>query len=266
MGIERINQTFRRSGADGRPAIIGYLTTGFPTQESFLESVSRLFESGVDILELGVPFSDPVADGAVIQKAGDKAISLGITLRRTLELAGEIRRTQSRPIVLMSYFNPIYRLGFERFVKSAIESGVDGVIIPDLLPEEATKEIEIARDHDFALIFLAASNGSDQRLKSALSKSTGFLYALGLEGVTGERKDLDPRVLNFLGRLKELRAQEGGTLPIAVGFGISRGAHVAALRSLADGVIVGSAFVRRAAESPDAVEEFARELVTAAAG
>lgn len=242
----------------GKTAFIAYLMTGHPDVERFLASVDQAFAAGADILEMGVPYSDPVADGPVIQAAGEAALRNGIDLARALELAGTLRARHEQPILLMCYLNPLHVYGFDRFLAEAKRRGVDGVIIPDLPLDEADAYLRAARAAGLALVLFAAPNAPDERLRAVLRETTGFLYVLGLEGVTGERAALSDRLRGILDRLRALRG--GAAPPLAVGFGVSRPEHFAELSRMADGVIVGSALVRRAGESPAAVGAIIREL------
>lgn len=260
-GVARIGDSIGEARTNRRQAaLIAYLMAGYPDHGGFLASARSAFGAGASVLEVGVPFSDPVADGKVIQSAGEVALRNGVTLRKTIGMVATLRRETDRPIVLMSYLNPILSMGFERFVDSALAAEIDGVIVPDLLPDEAASEIEIARSRGFALVFLTASNATDDRLGLAMAKTTGFLYSLALAGVTGERESLDGGLLPFVGRLRRIRETCPAKPPIAVGFGVSKPEHYALLRDEVDAVVVGSALVRRSATAPSAVGEFIRSL------
>ncbi|RMH58147.1 MAG: tryptophan synthase subunit alpha [Candidatus Hydrogenedentota bacterium] len=262
-GIEAIRRAFLRAeGTPAKAALIGYLTAGYPDPREFLDLVETAFDAGLDLLELGVPFSDPVADGKTIQASSEAALRAGITLTKTLEIAGRIiERVPEKPVVLMSYLNPILRMGIDRFFGALKSKGVAGVIIPDLIPDEAEAVRDAASRHERALVFLVAPNSTTERRKKILRASTGFLYAIGLEGVTGERDDLSADSAEFLQTLRKERGEVGrGDLPIAYGFGVSRPEHFRELARHADGVIVGSALIRRAAESKESLAAFLRTL------
>lgn len=262
-GVAAVESAFDRG-----KALIAYLVAGHPSIAASRECVAAACESGADLVEVGVPFSDPIADGKVIQAAGEVALKNGMTLRRAIEMVSDLRARLATPMVIMSYCNPILRMGAggARFIDEARSAGVDGMIVPDMIPDEATEMTATAAERAFAFVPLAAPNARDERLERICRCATGFVYAVGLEGVTGERDRLQDSIGPFLDRLR--RAEErvrgsGRRKSIAVGFGISSSNHVRALAPKADGVIVGSAVVRRAAESPEAVGRFIRELKAA---
>ncbi len=260
-GVRSVEAIFERG-----KALIAYLVAGHPSVAASRECIQAAIEGGADLVEVGVPFSDPIADGKTIQAAGEIGLRNGMTLRRSLELIAEIRRAHSTPMVVMSYYNPILRLGCDNFVKEAMNHGVDGMIVPDMIPEEAGDLAAASTARDFAFIHLEAPNSGDTRLEYICRSSTGFIYCLGLEGVTGERDSLQDSIGPFLSRARkaeERTREKGKKKAIAVGFGVSRPEHVRKLSGLADGVIVGSAVVRRAGESPEAVARFIRELKSA---
>ncbi|PIU47645.1 MAG: tryptophan synthase subunit alpha [Candidatus Hydrogenedentes bacterium CG07_land_8_20_14_0_80_42_17] len=259
-GVSAIESAFERG-----KILIPYLVAGFPDEKSSLECMKAAFNAGADMLEIGVPFSDPIADGAVIQHAQDRALRNGMTLRKTLRLAADLaadqKKTVSKPLILMCYYNPILHFGIERFVDSALESGVDGVIVPDLVPDEAELLIESARKKNFATVFLAAPNSSEKRLRLISKSSSGFIYALGLEGVTGERDKMSDKLSTFVENIRSIDKSENKKAHrVGIGFGVSKPEHFKMLSAIADGVIVGSAVVRRAESSPQAVREFIEEL------
>lgn len=248
--MNRIASAFQK-----KPALIAYLMAGYPTIDDSVDCIAAAIDSGADIIELGIPFSDPVADGKAIQAAGERALLNGMTLARSLDIVSRIRsKFDATPILMMSYLNPLYRYGVDRFLRDASE--IDGLIIPDLVPDEGEEIKRQAAAHDRALVFLAAPNASQARLERVANESTGFIYALGLEGVTGERSSLSTSVKPFVERVRMTKT----TKPIAVGFGVSKREHVIELGQIADGIIVGSALVRRAGESSKAVGDFVREL------
>ncbi|MFN8454109.1 MAG: tryptophan synthase subunit alpha [Anaerolineae bacterium] len=251
-GIERIQSAF----TTGRPAFMPYSVLGYPTRQMGLEVIHTLVEAGADLLELGVPFSDPLADGPTIQAATQKALENGTTLRGCLAQVRELRQQgMETPALLMGYINPVLAYGMEKFVADAATVGVDGFIVPDLPPEEAAELEAACAQHGLALVYLLAPTSTPERIRLAAEKSQGFIYLVSLTGVTGARSELPPDLAEFVARV---RAQTG--LPLAVGFGIGNGEQARAVGRLADGVIVGSALVKRAAESVERVRELAIEL------
>lgn len=236
----RIDRRFQELRARKEKALIPYITAGDPDLATTQELVWAFEKAGADVLELGVPFSDPLADGTTIQRASQRALEHGCTLKAVISAVGRIRERSQVPLVLMSYVNPILRMGAQEFATRAGHAGVDGVIIPDLPPEEAQ---EIARCCDASgihMIFLAAPTSTDARLRHIVEASRGYIYYVSLKGVTGARDTLEAGLEASLARLRRLTDK-----PIAVGFGISTPAQAATVARLADGVIVGSAIVER---------------------
>ncbi|MCS7043835.1 MAG: tryptophan synthase subunit alpha [Bryobacteraceae bacterium] len=247
---ERIARRFEAARAEGRPALIVYLTAGDPCPERTPSLALALERGGADILELGVPFSDPIADGPVIQQASDRALKAGTTVERVLEIAAEIRRRSEIPIVLFSYLNPLLRYGFDRLCGDARTAGVDGVLVTDLSVEEAEEPAESLRRHGLDRIFLAAPTSTDRRLDLVARYSSGFVYVVSRTGVTGARDTVNRAVEDLVRRLRARTP-----LPLAVGFGISRREHVEEVGRYADGAVVGSAVMRVVDESADGVLE-----------
>lgn len=238
--MSRIAHTFTRLRGQGRKALIPYITLGFPHLESALELVPALVEAGADLVELGVPFSDPLADGATIQAASQKALENGMTPRLALEQIARLRaRGLQVPLIWMGYYNPILQMGIEVFAQQAAEAGVDGVIVPDLPPEEAHDLQQVLRSCGLDLIFLLAPTSGEDRIRAVAQRASGFLYLVSVTGVTGARDHLPPDLPQLVQRVRRYTE-----LPLAVGFGISRPEHAAAVGRLADGVIVGSALLR----------------------
>lgn len=247
--MSRIDKTFERLRSKKEAALIPYIMAGDPYLERTEELVLTLAQSGADIIELGVPFSDPIADGPVIQRAGQRALKWKTSLRDILKLVSVIRRKTEVPLILMTYANPILKLGEDHFILEAVSAGVDGVIIPDLPPEEGRPFMSLAEKQGLDVILLAAPTTPSARLGLISRQTRGFLYYVSLIGITGAR----------LGGLQEIRARvlELRRLtpkPIAVGFGVSTPQQVAALSRVADGVIVGSAMVRLIEEQMDRPE------------
>jgi tryptophan synthase alpha chain len=244
--MSRIREAFTRRGTLGGKAFVAFLTAGDPSLERTVDAAREMEAAGVDVLELGVPFSDPLADGPVIQRASERALRRGITLARVLGAARAIRARSALPLLLFSYFNPILRYGLDRLAREAADSGVDGVLVTDLPPEEAGDWIRVAREAGLDTVFLAAPTSSDARLRLVAEVSRGFVYAVSRTGVTGEGEALPDDAALLAGRLKALTEA-----PVALGFGIATPAQVAAAAALAEGVVVGSALVRFLEESPD---------------
>jgi tryptophan synthase alpha chain len=243
MSAERANSTriskrFAELRASGEIGIVAYITAGDPSLDATLKFVLVLAEAGADLIELGVPFSDPLADGPTIQRASERALKAGTTLAGVLDLVRRIRQSSQVPLVLFSYYNPILQMGLEKFANTAASAGADGVLATDLTPEESEEYRRILLRHHLDTIFLGAPTSTDERLAKIAACSSGFLYLISRTGVTGA-KDALPDDLPAL-----LRRARGVTqLPIAVGFGISLPGHVSVLGGLADAAVVGSALV-----------------------
>ena len=242
--MNRIHQTFQRLRTKNETALIPYIMSGDPSLEQTGDLVAEFERDGADLIELGVPFSDPIADGPVIQRAAARSLRSKTSLKDVLTLVDGLRRRRVRiPILLMTYYNPILKFGEERFVKEASAAGVDGLIIPDLPPEEAAGLLTPAQRAGLDLIFLLAPTSTPARIKKAVSVSTGFLYYVSLTGITGARMQGTETIKKQLQLIRSLM-KRGDPLPIAVGFGISTPDEAAAVGRLADGVIIGSALVR----------------------
>jgi tryptophan synthase alpha chain len=250
-----IAEAFARAKAEGRAALMPYLTLGYPTPGLSLELVEAAVAGGADLVELGIPFSDPLADGPTIQRATHLALQQGMTVPRCLEMAAELRARGVRvPLLFMGYLNPILAYGIETFVQDSAQAGINGFIIPDLPPEEAS-EIEAACRHSgLALVYLLAPTSTEERVALVAERSQGFVYLVSLVGVTGARDALPPGLVEFVGRVRQ--ATE---MPLAVGFGISTPAQARRVGELADGVVVGSAILRLV-EDEAAVKQPARKV------
>jgi tryptophan synthase alpha chain len=256
----RIAKRFAELRATGELGIVAYITAGDPTLTATRDFVLALAEAGADVIELGVPFSDPLADGPTIQRASERALKSGTTLAGVLSLVRQIRQSSQVPLVLFSYFNPILQMGLEKFAAAAVEAGADGVLVTDLTPEESAEYRQILQAHHLDTIFLAAPTSTDERLVKIAACSSGFLYVISRTGVTGA-KDALPDDLPALLR----RARSFTKLPIAVGFGISLPGHVSVLGGLADAAVVGSALVSEIekAASPEVAATALRARVRA---
>ncbi|MCZ6677647.1 MAG: tryptophan synthase subunit alpha [Candidatus Poribacteria bacterium] len=236
--MNRIEAKFKELGARGESAFMPYICAGDPTPEISRKLVLTLEAAGADLIELGVPFSDPIADGPTVQKASERALANQISLQQIIDLVRGLRAETQLPIALMTYYNPIFRMGESKFCKTASEAGVDGVIIPDLPPEEADTLLQIATAHNLATIFLVAPTSPPERLRRIASVSTGFIYCVSVTGVTGARTSLSAEIQPMVTELRKYTEK-----PLCVGFGVSTRAQADTVAQLADGVIVGSAIV-----------------------
>lgn len=237
--MSRIASSFTRLRKRGERALIPYFTAGDPSLQITRQLLAEAARQGADLIELGIPFSDPLADGPVIQRASQRALAAGVSLARVLGLAREARGDVTIPIVLLTYYNPVHAFGLKAFAHGAVEAGVDGVIVADLPPEEAGPLAAEAQAAGLDLIHLVAPTSPPERMRLIARKSRGFIYFVSLTGVTGARATLPPDLAE---NLRQLRAVT--TKPVCVGFGISTPEQVAAVAPYADGVIVGSAIVR----------------------
>jgi tryptophan synthase alpha chain len=267
LTVNRIDKRFQELKAKGETAFIPYITAGDPTLERTEEIVHALEAAGSDIIEFGIPFSDPVGDGAVIQEAAQRALRHGASVRGILGLVKKIRRTSQTPILLFSYFNPLLAYGLADFAQDAAAAGADGVLCVDLPPEEA-REYKAALDaNGLCTVFLTAPTSTDARLALIAEKCTGFVYYVSRLGVTGERAALADDLAEALGRIHRHTSK-----PVAVGFGISTPEQARQVAGLAEGVVVGSAIVHLIAnegdspEMPGKVERFVKALVDATKG
>jgi tryptophan synthase alpha chain len=241
----RIARKFRGLSQAGELGLVAYITAGDPTLEASAKIVLAAAQAGADVIELGVPFSDPVADGPTIQRASERALRSGTTLAGVIDLVRRVRAASDVPLVLFSYFNPILQMGVEKFAEAASAAGADGVLATDLTPEEAGEYRQTLRARGLDTIFLAAPTSTDKRLEMIAGCSSGFLYLISRTGVTGER-DSVPEDLPALAR----RVRRATTLPLAVGFGISLPEHVSMLGGIADAAVVGSALMAEIEKAP----------------
>jgi tryptophan synthase alpha chain len=237
--MTRIGRLFECLKRDGRKGLLAYLTAGDPSPAETPALVDALVRGGADLIELGVPFSDPIADGPVIQRAGERALRAGTTLAGVLEIARQIRRQSEVPLLLFTYLNPVVRYGLERLAADAAAAGIDGCLLTDASVEEAHAYVDAMRRHNLDTVFLAAPTSTRRRLELVARYSTGFVYLVSRTGVTGERESLSDAVAPLVRAVREVT-----DLPLAVGFGISRPEHVAELGRQVEAVVVGSALVR----------------------
>ncbi len=253
--MSRITQLFDRLKAESRTGMIAYLTAGDPTPDATPGLVAALERGGADLIELGVPFSDPIADGPVIQLAGDRATKAGTTLKRVLAMAAEIRKTSQVPLLLFTYLNPALRYGFERLATDAVAAGIDGCLLTDVSVEEAGDYVSVMRAAGLDTVFLAAPTSTEARLALVAKYSSGFVYLVSRTGITGEQTSLSSAAMPLVERMRKHTS-----LPLAMGFGISTPAHVAELKGKVDAVVVGSAVVRQIERDPSGVEAFMSSL------
>lgn len=258
--MNSIERKFRNLEASGGRGFIPFVTAGDPDLETSLAIVSKLADLGADVIELGVPFSDPMADGPTIQRSSERSLRNGTTLRNVLELASSFRAKCDVPLVLFSYFNPIHRFGLKTFAREASMAGIDGVLLTDVIEQEAAQISHILAENSIDLISLIAPTTSDDRLSEICSRARGFIYAVSRAGVTGVRESTGSAAKQLVDRAKRLT-----NLPIAVGFGISTREQIEEVWEYADAAVVGSAIVSVIENSEgnavEAVENFVRGLV-----
>jgi tryptophan synthase alpha chain len=254
-GLTHIAKAFESAHAEGRAALMPYFTLGYPDSHASLSILDSIAASGADLIELGIPFSDPLADGSTIQHSTQVALEHGASVAVCLDLTAQIRaRGIAQPLLLMGYYNPILAYGVERFVSEAAASGADGFIIPDLPPEEASEMETACQRYQRALVYLLAPTSTPERIAEVAGRSTGFVYLVSLTGVTGARQSLPADLEAFISRVRRFTQK-----PLAVGFGISTPEQAGIVGRLADGVIIGSALINTVehAEVPSAaVKQF----------
>jgi tryptophan synthase alpha chain len=255
MQPTRIHQLFERTRREGRSAFIAYLTAGDPSPAQTPQIVATLERAGVDLIELGVPFSDPIADGPVIQRAAARALAAGTTVLRVLDIAREIRAASQIPLLLFTYMNPVLRYGLEKLACDAKEAGIDGCLLTDLSVEEAAPYLAAMRAAKLDTVFLAAPTSTERRLKLVSEYSTGFVYLVSRTGVTGERANLSESLEPLIRKMRSIT-----NLPLAAGFGISTPEQAGVVARMADGVVVGSAIVRQMEKDLDGLENLVRSL------
>lgn len=260
-GAMRIATVFAHAHAEGRAAVIPYLPLGYPQPERSLALAKAAIDGGADLLELGIPFSDPLADGPLIQQATHVALREGMTVARCLEMAKQLRKQATfPPFVFMGYYNPILAYGVEAFCRGCTDAGVDGLIVPDLPPEEGEELEGACQEQGIALIYLIAPTSPPARVQLIGERSQGFIYLVSVTGITGPRDHLPSDLAAFVERVRAVTDK-----PLAVGFGISSRSQASEVADLADGVIVGSELLRRAQGEDGAkqVREFVAQLRSA---
>ncbi len=253
--MSRISRKFQALRREQKKAFIPYIMAGDPDISRTRDVVAVLEDCGADIIELGVPFSDPLADGPTIQAAAQRALDGGTTLHRVIDFVSSLRASTQIPIILMTYYNPVFKYGDTQFVADALSAGVDGVIIPDLPPDEAAGLIRLTRKEPFDTIFLLAPTSTDERIHKVCHASRGFIYYVSITGITGTKLALDPAIGAHIARIRE-----ASDTPIAVGFGIATPEEAAMVSQYADGVIVGSAIVKRMHERDADLRQYLRSL------
>ncbi|MBA3071877.1 MAG: tryptophan synthase subunit alpha [Nitrospirae bacterium] len=244
--MNRIEKLFKKLKAQNKKAFIPYVMAGDPSIEKTKEIVLMFEECGADIVELGVPFTDPLADGPTIQRAAERALKNGVTLKKVIAIVKDLRQKTKIPLVLMTYYNPVFKYGEKRFIADAKDAGVDGVIIPDLPPDEAGEFIRLAKNAAIASIFLLAPTSTEDRIKKVASSSTGFIYYVSITGITGAQLLLDGSIEKSINGIRRITDK-----PVAVGFGVSTPDEAKAVAVISDGVIIGSAIVKKAQVSLD---------------
>lgn len=263
---------FEKARAEGRSALVGYLPAGFPDVDGSIAALKAMVDAGCDVIEIGLPYSDPVMDGPTIQAAAQQALEGGVRTTDVLRVVEAVAAT-GVPTLVMTYWNPIEKYGVERFAQDLANAGGAGLITPDLTPDFAPEWIAAADARDLDKVFLVAPSSTDERIALTTAASRGFVYATGIMGVTGTTQATAAGVAPLIARTKALSPHGGADLPVGVGVGVSTGAQAAELAAYADGVIVGSAFVRTLLEHPDdraagiaALSALTRELAAGVAG
>ena len=249
-----ITQVFKQLKKGGKKAFIPYIMAGDPTLNDTKTFIRELSEAGADIIELGVPFSDPLADGPTIQRASERALRQGVNLRKVLSLVEDIRQHTKIPLIVMTYYNPVFKYGIEAFTKEAVRVGVNGLIIPDLIPDEADELLRCTKKYGLDTIFLLATTSTEDRIKIVKKASTAFIYFVSITGITGAELSVTKRMKETFSNIKAMTRK-----PIAVGFGISTPEEASEIAAFADGVIIGSALVKLISEGKS-IKDFAKSL------
>lgn len=261
--MSRIAETFAHLKREERKGFIPFITAGDPDLQTSKELIVELSRAGATLIELGIPFSDPMADGLVIQRASERALRHGFGIDEVLQVVSDARKETDVPIILFSYFNPLLQFGLETLAREAKAAGVDGVLVTDLVPEEAGEFASVLKANDLDMIFLVAPTSTDERLKMVAGRASGFIYAVSRAGVTGQREEMSAEAEKLVTRVRRF-----SDLPIAVGFGISTPEHVRDVWRYADAAVVGSTIVgliERSQDSPDLVRrvaDFAKQLTS----
>jgi tryptophan synthase alpha chain len=254
--MSRVEEILIENRESGRGTLVGYFPAGYPTLDDSVAALVAMAKNGCDVLEVGVPYSDPVMDGLVIQQATEEALRNGFRLSQTFDVIRKVREQVQTPMLVMSYWNPVLRYGVEDFADSLVDSGAQGMITPDLIPDEGQRWLDAARTRDLDHVFLVAPSSSDQRVTANSAASQGFVYSVSTMGITGERANLDLIARQVVGKVKAM-----GNVPTCVGVGISTAEQVREVNSYADGAIVGTAFVKAYQSGGlSALTEKAREL------
>lgn len=238
--MTEIEKKFKELKKRKEKALILYFTAGFPSFDSSIEMIKKSAEKGADIIEIGIPFSDPIADGPVIQYASNKALENGINTDKCFELAKILKNEIKIPYLFMTYFNPVYKYGIEKFVDRCLECGVSGLIIPDLPYEESFELKKILKERDMNLIYFLTPFTSENRMKKIIKKANGFIYFISIAGVTGPRESLNLEVIEIIKKIKEITR-----IPVALGFGISNKDQIKQVKEYIDGIIIGSFFLQK---------------------
>jgi tryptophan synthase alpha chain len=251
--MNRIDEVFKKKG---HKALIAYVTAGYPSIEATLKIVPILAENGCDIIELGIPFSDPMADGATIQHASYCALQNGATPQRCLDMVKELRKKTAIPLIFMTYYNPVYNYGLDKFCKASADNGVDGLIVPDLTPDEGAELENITNKLGMDLIYLLSPTSTRKRIELVSKKSRGFIYMVSLTGVTGARDNMKLDIDNFIAAVRKAT-----NMPLCVGFGISTPEQAKQVSQIADGVIIGSRIIKLMEKEDDfvSVGQFIKE-------
>ena len=253
--MNRIEEKFRETGDNGRTALVCYLTAGDPSIDLTKEIVLELERSGADIIELGIPFSDPMADGPTIQLASERALTKGTTIYDVIKVAKEIRQLSQIPLILFGYYNPFFTYGLEKFAKEAKEAGIDGILVVDLPPEESGEFKIYLEKNDLNLIFLLAPTSTDSRIGLVSENAGGFIYLVSVTGVTGSRPDMEYSLSSLT---KEIKERSG--IPVGIGFGVSSPEQAMDISQYADAVIVGSALVKIIERNGENKDELLKEI------
>lgn len=256
QGLDALADMFANAKSEGRAAFLPYFPIGYPTYEESIQAIETMAEAGVDGFEIGVPFSDPIADGPVIQAATQVSLENGTTVKKCLEAVQTLRaKGVTQPMMMMGYANPLVAYGTEQFVRDAKAAGADGLIVPDLPPEEASMFADVCAQEGLALVFFLAPTSNEKRIKMTAKHATGFIYVVSLTGITGARIELSKHLADYIARLRNYT-----DTPLVIGFGISTADHARQVSQLTDGFIVGSALVRAGSEGVDAVYNLAKTL------